>query len=161
MNMSCSTNVSKSCLIKTHNPVHVFFLTRVRLCQGPEVDLLTTMPPFTFQFTLLQSYKALLVKLSPRGYLEEPGVMVHQAKSKIWTGVRPKRFMIGVDPKGAFIRIKDALLRAQHEGRMRAKEKIRKALPPELMQKVAPPREFGDMFGKNGVMRVRRIWMWK
>lgn len=117
---------------------------------------LCTMPPFTFQFTLLQSYKALLVKLSPRGYLEEPGAMMHQAKSKIWTGVKPRRFMIGVDPKGAFIRIKDAVLRAQNEGRKRASEKIRKALPPELVQKVSPPREFGDMFGKNGVVRVRR-----
>lgn len=107
-----------------------------------------------FQSSLMHSYRALLAKVGSKGYLEEPGSMVHHAKAKIWTGVRPRSIDIGVDPKGAFARLRTAVLAAKSEGKRRAEEQLKKALPQTLLRKKAGvPSEFGEMFGENGITR--------
>lgn len=113
------------------------------------------MPPCTIQFTLLQSYKALIAKVASKRYIEEPGSMVHQARIQMRMRSSQAEIQSQVDPMRAFRRIKHAFQKATHLGKKKAEEKLRRSLPRELLRrKTSHPDEFAGLFGTYGVLRV-------
>lgn len=133
--------------------------------EGSGAGYCTTMPPQVLHPTLLIGYRAFLHKLSTKGVLEEPGTVVQQAKTKFLTNVCYRRVPTDVDPFRAFTRLKGLVLKAKTVGQQKAQEHLQRALGHgrgirnrvhrEVAATGPPPPELAELFGTNGILRVR------